>query len=116
MTGTFIFLMVCIIFLCVVLALLILSQNSKGGGLTSTFGGNAGSQMFGVQRTNQFMTKATWAISGSIVAIIAMASILMIPKESTIEVEAKTEKKPTSTPTGPTKTSGNTVKPVIPGK
>lgn len=75
---TFIFLMVVIIAICVILTLVILSQNPKGGGLSSTFGGGSGGgQMFGVQRTNQFLDNATWTLAGLIVVIIITANVLM---------------------------------------
>lgn len=74
---TFIFLMIVIIAVCVILTLVVLSQNSKGGGLSSTFGGSGGGQMFGVQRTNEFLDKATWTLAGIIVALIVTANVLM---------------------------------------
>ncbi|SZD72682.1 preprotein translocase subunit SecG [Candidatus Ornithobacterium hominis] len=77
--GTFIFLMIAIIAVCVLLVLVILSQNPKGGGLSSTFGGG-GSQMFGVQRTNDFLDKATWTLSSIICALVILATV-MVPRE-----------------------------------
>ncbi|MDO5510618.1 MAG: preprotein translocase subunit SecG [Weeksellaceae bacterium] len=85
-TGTFIFLMIIIIAVCVLLVLIILSQNPKGGGLSSTFGGG-GSQMFGVQRTNDFLDKATWTLSILIVVLVVLSNV-MIPRgnQSTLPV------------------------------
>jgi len=40
-----------IIFICVLLVLVVLSQNSKGGGLSGQFGGAGASQLMGVNRT-----------------------------------------------------------------
>lgn len=74
---TFIFLMIVIIAVCVIITLVILSQNPKGGGLSSTFGGSGGGQMFGVQRTNEFLDKATWTLAGIIVVLIITANVLM---------------------------------------
>jgi len=73
---TFIFLMVVIIAVCVIITLVILSQNPKGGGLSSTFGGSGGGQMFGVQRTNEFLDNATWTLAGLIVVLIITANVL----------------------------------------
>lgn len=75
-------LMFFIIVICILLILLILSQNPKGGGLSSTFGGG-GTQMFGVQKTNDFMDKATWTLGGAIVVLSIFAGIL-IAKPSVI--------------------------------
>jgi len=74
--GTFTFLMVLIIVVCVLVTLVILSQNPKGGGLSSTFGGSGGGQMFGVQRTNEFLDKATWTLAAVIVILIITANVL----------------------------------------
>lgn len=74
---TFIFLMIVIIAVCVIITLVVLSQNPKGGGLSSTFGGSGGGQMFGVQRTNEFLDKATWTLAGIIVVLIITANVLM---------------------------------------
>ena len=46
--------MIAIIVACVLLAIIILAQNPKGGGLSGTFGG-ASSASFGIQRTNDFV-------------------------------------------------------------
>jgi preprotein translocase subunit SecG len=46
-----------------------MAQNPKGGGLSSTFGGTSSAQ-FGVQRTNDFMEKATWTLGGAIIVLI----------------------------------------------
>lgn len=74
---TFIFLMIVIIAVCVITVLVILSQNPKGGGLSSTFGGSGGGQMFGVQRTNEFLDKATWTLGGIVVLLSITANVLM---------------------------------------
>lgn len=75
---TFIFLMFVIIAICVLLTAVVLSQNPKGGGLSSAFGGSGGgSQMFGVQRTNQFLDNATWTLAGLIVVLIIVANVIM---------------------------------------
>lgn len=80
-TGTFIFLMIVIMAICVMLVMVILSQNPKGGGLSSTFGGG-GSQMFGVQRTNDFLDKATWTLAAIIAAVVILANV-MVPRTGT---------------------------------
>ncbi len=103
MSTIAIFFLLLIIILCVILTLIILSQNPKGGGLSSTFGGG-GSQMFGVQRTNEFMDKATWTVSGTIVAVIIIASVLMIPKSS---IEKQPEKANQTEQNAPQKPANN---------
>lgn len=53
------------------LVLIVFIQNPKGGGLSSDFG--AAQQIGGVQKTNDFIDKATWSLAG----IIAVLSIIM---------------------------------------
>lgn len=57
-----IFLVVLITLACVLLTLVVLIQNPKGGGLGATFGGFS-NQMMGVQRTTDFLEKATWTLA-----------------------------------------------------
>ena len=44
-----------IIFVSVLLIIVVLVQNSKGGGLSSQFGGNSSNQFMGVQKTNDLL-------------------------------------------------------------
>lgn len=59
-----------IIFFAVLLVLVILAQNAKGGGLTSQFGGSSASNIIGVKKTGDLLEKLTW---GFIVAIMILA-------------------------------------------
>lgn len=58
MTTLFI---VLIIIVSILLALIVLIQNPKGGGLSSGFAG--GSNLMGVQRTGDFLEKGTWTLA-----------------------------------------------------
>ncbi|MEY4876566.1 MAG: preprotein translocase subunit SecG [Bacteroidota bacterium] len=62
----------------VLLILIVLIQNPKGGGLSSTFGG-FNNQLLGVQRTTDFLEKSTWALA-AIIAVIALGSFFVMPK------------------------------------
>ncbi len=74
---------VVVIVLTVIVALLligiVLIQKSKGGGLSSQFGG-AGSVM-GVRQTNSFLEKATWTLAALIV-VLSVAAAYTMPKAS----------------------------------
>lgn len=59
---------------------IVLIQKSKGGGLSSQFGG-AGSVM-GVRQTNSFLEKGTWWLAG-IIVVLSIASAYTMPKMST---------------------------------
>ncbi|MCB9202530.1 MAG: preprotein translocase subunit SecG [Flavobacteriales bacterium] len=86
MSSAFILLMICVVVLCIILIFLILSQNPKGGGLSSTFGGS-GTQMFGVKNTNDFMDKATWTVASAIAIIIILSGIMIANPTSVVEDE-----------------------------
>ena len=101
MSTIFILLMVAIIIACILLAIIILAQNPKGGGLSGTFGG-ASSASFGIQRTNDFMEKATWTLGGVVVGLIFL-SVVLTAKPSAVVVP--TNAKPqTSAPSNAAKT------------
>ena len=69
-----------------------MAQNPKGGGLSSTFGGSTA--QFGVQRTNDFMEKATWTL-GTVIVVLILLSIILTGKPSqtlpTMAAPVKTE-------------------------
>ena len=58
------FLTVVILIVCFLLGAVILVQNPKGGGLATGFQG--ASQIGGVQRTTNFLEKATWVLAVSL--------------------------------------------------
>jgi preprotein translocase subunit SecG len=59
-----------IILFCILLVLVILAQNAKGGGLSSQFGGSSASNIIGVKKTGDLLEKLTW---GFIVAIMVLS-------------------------------------------
>lgn len=73
-----------IIVLTVIVAILligiVLIQKSKGGGLSSQFGG-AGAVM-GVRQTNSFLEKATWTLVGCL-AVLSIVSAFTMPRAAT---------------------------------
>ena len=73
----YILISVLIILVCVVLALTVLVQNSKGGGLSSGFA--ASSQIMGVRKTSDFIEKLTWGLAITLV-VLSLAANFMIPK------------------------------------
>lgn len=75
-----------IILASILLVVVVFIQNPKGGGLTSDFGGQ---QLGGVQRTNDFVEKATWTLAVVVVASSFFLSYMMKPEE--IKVPQGTE-------------------------
>lgn len=69
---------VLVIIASVVLGLIVLIQNPKGGGLSSSFGG-FGNQIMGVKQTTDVLEKGTWLFA-AIVAILCIVSPAFINK------------------------------------
>lgn len=57
--------------------LVVLVQNSKGGGLVSDF--SSSNQILGVRQTTNFLEKATWTMA-IILVLLCLVSSLSIPK------------------------------------
>lgn len=67
----------------ILLIAVIFVQNPKGGGLSSDFG--AAQQLGGVQRTSDFIEKATWVLASFIlIASIAMTSMMKPEKPKAV--------------------------------
>ena len=118
--STFSIFLVLITIVCFLLIVVIMVQNPKGGGLSSTIGG---SQMLGgVQKTTDFLDKSTWYLAGALIVLILMSSLSFnggnadtgskviddsavtapaIPTAPQATPAAATETKPTETPTTP---------------
>lgn len=72
------FFSVMILICAVLLILVVLIQNSKGGGLASNF--SQGNQVMGVKKTTDFLEKATWTLAISL-AVFCLAASFTIPHE-----------------------------------
>ena len=66
----FTLLVILILIACILLVAVVLIQNPKGGGLSQSFGGFS-NQIMGVQRTTDFLEKATWGLI-SVIAILSL--------------------------------------------
>jgi preprotein translocase subunit SecG len=69
----YIVLVIITIILCVLLGLIVLIQNPKGGGLASNFSGS--SQLMGVQKTGDFLEKGTWVLAISIMVLALIINV-----------------------------------------
>lgn len=69
----------------ILMILLVLVQNSKGGGLVSNF--SSSNQIMGVRKTADFLEKATWTLAISILVLSIVGSIT-IPRAAEIEQES----------------------------
>ncbi len=81
-----------IVLACILLITVVFVQNPKGGGLSNDFGAQ---QLGGVQRTTDFVEKATWVLSIVIVGGSLVLSSMMKPKVVANPGNAATQKENT---------------------
>ncbi len=86
--GLYILVSVLILIACILLILVVLVQNSKGGGLAANFGSTG--QIMGVRKTADFLEKATWSLAIALLAL-CLISILVIPRNTTVGGTQDTE-------------------------
>lgn len=92
----YILISVIILLVCGLLILVVLIQNSKGGGLASNFSGS--NQIMGVRRTADFLEKATWTLAIILLALSVITSWTIpsrdIKKESMIKEQVENQDLP----------------------
>jgi preprotein translocase subunit SecG len=66
----------------ILLVLVVLAQNSKGGGLSSQFGGSGSSQLMGVKRTTDLLEKITWGFALALVVLTLATNLIIGPETS----------------------------------
>jgi preprotein translocase subunit SecG len=73
--GIYIFVTVLVLVACVFQILVVLVQNSKGGGLAANF--TSAGQTMGIRKTADFLEKSTWtlAVAIFILSLVATATI-----------------------------------------
>ncbi|MBE9469102.1 MAG: preprotein translocase subunit SecG [Bacteroidetes bacterium] len=89
----------------ILLVLIVLVQNSKGGGLAANF--SSSNQIMGVRKTTDFLEKSTWTLAGAIfvLCILAAATIPrheVDPNKSAIEEQVENAADPTTANQFPT--------------
>lgn len=99
--------LVLIVFVCFLLILVVMVQNPKGGGLSSSFGGSQ--QLGGVQKTTDFLDKSTWTLGAILVALILVSGMFF---ESSAPVA--TEEDQTEAPAPESKDGAPAAKPEAP--
>jgi preprotein translocase subunit SecG len=102
--GIYIFLSVIIIIACVIQVMIVLVQNSKGGGLAANF--TSAGQSMGIRKTADFLEKSTWTLAAAIL-ILCVVATATIPRGSTaersrIENQIQNAVDPSAIPTLPT--------------
>jgi preprotein translocase subunit SecG len=69
----------------VLMILVVLVQNSKGGGLAANFQGSG--QVMGVRKTADFLEKATWGLA---IALVFLSLMILFFYEGGSQVEQRT--------------------------
>ncbi|QGY43421.1 preprotein translocase subunit SecG [Maribellus comscasis] len=96
---------VLIFIVCILLVLIVLVQNSKGGGLASNF--QSSNQVMGVRKTTDFLEKGTWVLAASLLVLSILGSAF-IPRqqagvdESMVRDQIENTVDPTQVPSFPT--------------
>jgi preprotein translocase subunit SecG len=102
--GIYIFVSVLVIIACILQVLIVLVQNSKGGGLAANF--TSAGQSMGIRKTADFLEKSTWTLAAAILilCVVATASIPRgsVSGHSRIEEQIKNTVDPNAIPTLPT--------------
>ena len=62
----------------ILLVLVVLAQNSKGGGLSGQFGGSAASNLIGVKKTGDVLERMTWGFAIAII-VFSLATNFTTP-------------------------------------
>ena len=75
-----------ILFVAVLLVLVVLAQNSKGGGLSNQFGGSGASNIIGVKKTGDLLERLTWGFVITIMILALSTNLVTQNTRSTNEV------------------------------
>jgi preprotein translocase subunit SecG len=102
--GIYIFISVLVLIACVLQIMIVLVQNSKGGGLAANF--TSAGQSMGIRKTADFLEKSTWTLAGAILLLCVVATAT-IPRgsegaRSRIENSIQNAVDPNAIPTLPT--------------
>ena len=68
---------ICIALVCVLLMMVVLIQNPKGGGVDSTFGGLGANQMFGAAKSTDLIEKITWGLAITLFALCIVTAVMV---------------------------------------
>jgi preprotein translocase subunit SecG len=99
------------IFAAVLLVLVVLAQNSKGGGLSSQFGGSSASNLIGVKKTGDLLERLTWGLAVAVM-VFSLATNFATPSQSgssdeLLERAKEQRSAPVNTQPKPADSSGN---------
>ncbi len=101
-------LLIIAIIVCILLGVIVLVQNPKGGGLSSNF--SSSSQLLGVQKTGDILEKGTWILAITLM-VLSLAINVAIKSGSSASAgsQYRDQIQKASKPSGPV---GNTTAPL----
>jgi preprotein translocase subunit SecG len=82
----YVFISILILICSVLLVLVVLIQNSKGGGLAAGFASS--NQVLGVRKTTDFLEKATWILAGFLV-VFCISITAVIPDKASVSNDSE---------------------------
>jgi preprotein translocase subunit SecG len=74
-----------VLVVCVLLSLVVLVQNPKGGGLNQSLGG-VSNQVFGAKRSTDLVEKVTWYLAAGIVVLTMLSAAFITRGEGGVAV------------------------------
>ena len=83
-----------VILACVILSLIVLVQNPKGGGLAGNIAGIS-NQFMGVKQTTDVLEKGTWIFAAIIGVLCIVSTIFIGVNKTTLKTTPQTEQGPT---------------------
>ena len=89
MNALFTVLTVLVLIASILITLIVLLQNGKGGGLASNFA--AGNQTFGVRQTADILEKITWGLAAFVLVVAVVTSFTLNQETKTIDITEKME-------------------------
>ena len=89
MNVLFTVLTVLVLLASILITLIVLLQNGKGGGLASNF--VAGNQAFGVRQTTDILEKITWGLVGFIFLVSVVTAFTLNNNSKELDLTAKIE-------------------------
>lgn len=88
--------LVLIVLASAILGVLVLVQNSKGGGLSGSFSGFS-NQIMGVKKTTDVLENGTWLFA-VIIGVLCLTSSLFIPHENARSTKSNAQQQQQSAP------------------
>ena len=89
MSALFTVLTILVLIASVLITLIVLLQNGKGGGLASNF--VAGNQTFGVRQTADILEKITWGLAAFVLVVAIVTSFTLNQGSKTLDITEKLE-------------------------